>query len=51
MQSWLKAPLVDPEAIRQRLAVVDAFVSDQGLRDGVRDALRGTCAAACRVFE
>lgn len=40
-QSWLKAPLVDPAAIRQRLDVVDALVADQALREGVRDALRG----------
>lgn len=41
MQSWLKAPLVDPAAIRQRLDIVAALVGDQGLREGVRDALRG----------
>jgi DNA mismatch repair ATPase MutS len=40
-QSWLKAPLVDPAAIRQRLDIVEAFVTDQALREGVRDALRG----------
>jgi hypothetical protein len=40
-QSWLKAPLVDPSSIRQRLDIVDALVTDQGLRDGLRDALRG----------
>jgi DNA mismatch repair ATPase MutS len=42
LQSWLKAPLVEPAAIRQRLDIVDAMVADQGLREGVRDALRGT---------
>lgn len=40
-QAWLKAPLVDPAAIRQRLDIVDALVTDQALREGVRDALRG----------
>lgn len=45
LQSWLKAPLVDPAAIRQRLDIVDAMVTDQTLRDGIRDALRGGAAA------
>jgi DNA mismatch repair ATPase MutS len=41
MQAWLKAPLVDPAAIQQRLDIVEALVTDQGLREAVRDALRG----------
>eukprot|EP00775_Hariotina_reticulata_P005551 gene5551-5787_t len=41
LKSWLKAPLVDPAAIRQRLDLVEALVADQTLRDAVREALRG----------
>eukprot|EP00879_Flechtneria_rotunda_P026226 GHRR01027950.1.p1 GENE.GHRR01027950.1~~GHRR01027950.1.p1 ORF type:complete len:833 (+),score=345.51 GHRR01027950.1:1176-3674(+) len=41
LKSWLKAPLVDPAAIRHRLDLVEALVQDQALREGVRDALRG----------
>lgn len=40
-QAWLKAPLVDPAGIRQRLDLVEAMIVDQGLREGVREALRG----------
>lgn len=47
MQSWLKAPLVDPAAIRQRLDLVEAMVTDQGLREGVREALRGEMCWTC----
>ncbi|WIA29725.1 hypothetical protein OEZ86_012205 [Tetradesmus obliquus] len=41
LKAWLKAPLVDPAAIQQRLDIVEAMVADQGLREAVRDALRG----------
>ncbi|KAF6256271.1 DNA mismatch repair protein [Scenedesmus sp. NREL 46B-D3] len=41
LKAWLKAPLVDPAAIQQRLDIVEALVTDQGLREAVRDALRG----------
>lgn len=47
LQSWLKAPLVEPAAIRQRLDIVEAFVTDQALREGVRDALRGETSRPC----
>jgi DNA mismatch repair ATPase MutS len=43
-QAWLKAPLVEPAAIQQRLDIVEAMVTDQGLREAVRDALRGEAA-------
>jgi DNA mismatch repair ATPase MutS len=32
---------VEPAAIQQRLDIVEAMVTDQGLREAVRDALRG----------
>ena len=39
---WLKQPLVDLEAINQRLDIVDAFVGDPTLREALRDIhLRG----------
>ena len=42
MQVWLKQPLVDLEAINQRLDIVDAFVGDPTLREALRDIhLRG----------
>jgi DNA mismatch repair ATPase MutS len=44
LQAWLKAPLVEPSAIQQRLDIVEALVTDQGLRESVRDALRGEFA-------
>jgi hypothetical protein len=44
-QAWLKAPLVEPAAIQQRLDIVEAMVADQGLREAVRDTLRGELAA------
>ena len=47
-QVWLKQPLVDLEAINQRLDVVDAFVGDSPLREALRDIhLRGVCLQSC----
>jgi hypothetical protein len=40
-QAWLKQPLVEPDAIRGRLDLVEALAGDVGLRDAVRDGLRG----------
>lgn len=50
LQAWLKAPLVDAAAIQQRLDIVEAMVTDQGLREAVRDALRGALAGTCESF-
>jgi hypothetical protein len=49
-QAWLKAPLVEPAAIQQRLDIVEAMVTDQGLREAVRDALRGALPSACNAY-
>ncbi|KAF8073199.1 MUS1 [Scenedesmus sp. PABB004] len=41
LKTWLKAPLVDAAAIRQRLDIVGALVGDAALREALRDAMRG----------
>jgi DNA mismatch repair protein MutS len=41
LKKWLLAPLVEVEAIARRLDAVEAFRTDDLLRDRVRDALRG----------
>ena len=47
-QVWLKQPLVDLEAINQRLDIVDAFVGDSSLREALRDIhLRGVSLQSC----
>jgi DNA mismatch repair protein MutS len=41
LRQWLLAPLVEREAIEERLHAVDAFVRDAAARDALRGALDG----------
>jgi DNA mismatch repair protein MutS len=41
LRQWLTAPLLDVDAINQRLDTVEAFLADAGLRNRVRELLRG----------
>jgi DNA mismatch repair protein MutS len=41
LRQWILHPLIDVDAIRQRLAAVESFVEDTTCRLGLRDQLKG----------